>query len=117
MSEITIDNLCEKDIQETRASFYSILDDTFSLTFPEEAIRKYKNNWQMETFERSVKDEDTVMLTAKIKNKVVGLLIGSPLNGGVATIAWVAVIADARGMGIGQMLGDKAEAAYRLIDR
>ena len=115
MSEITIENLCEKDIQETRSLFYSILDNTFTLTFPEEAIRKYKSSWQIETFETSVNNEKTVMLIAKKNNKIVGLLVGSPLNGGVASIAWVAVSSEARGMGVGQMLCDRAESAYRMI--
>ena len=115
MSEITIENLCKKDIQETKTLFYSILDNTFSLTFPEEAIRKYKENWQFETFEKSIKDEDTVMLVAKNNNKIVGFLFGSPLNGGVASIAWVAVTAEVRGLGIGEMLCDRAKIAYHTI--
>ena len=113
MSEIIIENLKSKDVNETTKLFHTILIDTFYKTFPEDAINKYKEDWQEDSVYKAVANKDKVMIVAKYKSRIIGLLFGSSLNGGVGSIIWVAVSRDQRGRGIGKLLCEKAENEYR----
>ena len=92
--------------------FHKRLDDTFSSTFPPEAIESYRESHTADEL-RDRADDGHVLIAATTEGDIQGVLFGNPPNGGVAHIAWVAVHPDARGQGIGTELLEAAFDRYR----
>ncbi len=83
------------------------------LGFPEEALNHYKTIWKEDTFKKAVEKSTHVLLSAWEDEKIVGLLVGTPQEGGVGTIIWVLVADKYQRKGIGQSLFLEACRIYR----
>ncbi len=73
-----------------------------SLPFPDEAIRNYNNIWN-EDFVNSNLNK-AVFIGAWEKNQLIGLVLGTNIEGGVGTIIWVLVDNKFHKKGIGSKL-------------
>lgn len=83
------------------------------LGFPEEALCFYHQQLTEEEVARRTADLLHVVLAARIDEKLVGALIGTPPEGGVGTILWLLVYAKWREYGIGRHLFCEACRRYQ----
>lgn len=96
------------------ASFFGDrLDDTFSQTFPSEAIESYRISHTADELRERADEDGHVAIASVDEDDIKGVLFGNPPNGGVAHIAWVVVHPDARGEGIGRELLEAGFERYR----
>lgn len=109
-----IEKVTESLVCEITVFFYKLLDNTFSKTFPVQAISKYKNDFCESAIRDAVGDGQRIMLCARENTELAGILFGSSLNGGVASIVWLATAENYRGRGIGTLLCHAAETQYQL---
>lgn len=81
-----------------------------TITMPSDAIQYYVNQWTAERL-RGLADS-WVFLTAKQQSKIHGVVLGTPVEGGVATIIWVLVDQQLQNKGIGSLLFREACRVY-----
>lgn len=95
------------------ALFERLLVDTFS-AFPEQARRHYARDWSVGSLGARLADGTRGILVARGEaGAPVALMFGTPPEGGVATVIWLAVAQEARGLGIGAALLRETFAFYR----
>ena len=83
------------------------------LGFSEKALHHYWNIWQRDVIAQAALNQRYVFLAAWQNKKMVGLLLGTPPEGGVGTIIWVLVDQKNQRHGIGKHLLSKAYSHYR----
>ena len=88
---------------------------TESLSFPADALARYRQDWSVQAIENGCKNQNRVFLGAWVAEKPVGLLLGTPPEGGVATIVWLLVDAAHASHGIGAKLFAEGARRYREI--
>lgn len=81
--------------------------------FPEEALRYYRDSWSVDTIAQRARNPQQVLLAARKKGELVGLLMGMQPEGGVATIVWMLVAPEFRRQGIGCRMFEEACRRYR----
>lgn len=82
-----------------------------SLTFPEKAIRNYNNIWNKDFVISNL--NKAVFIGAWEKNQLIGLVLGTNIEGGVGTIVWVLVDSKFQEKGIGSALMKKTMNVYK----
>jgi|GEM_PF-2477029 len=98
---------------EARKLYQTLVEELYPAP---EAREAFLQNWQAADFESAQTSEDRPIFIALSPQKcVVGLLIGTGLEGGVGTIVWLGVARENRTMSLGRMLLDEAEGFYREI--
>lgn len=101
------------DVPAVHALFARLLPEAFA-AFPEDGRRHYARQWSRERLARHAADPDALFFGAFAGVEgPVGFVIGTPLEGGVGTVVWLAVAPERRGQGLGRMLLDAATDAYR----
>jgi ribosomal protein S18 acetylase RimI-like enzyme len=121
MAEIQIVDISGELISEASSFFQDRLKDTFSLTFPSEAINKYRDDFRVESIVQYIRAGDRIYVAAIMQNSIVGIMFGSHINGGVASVIWLAVHPEIQGKGIGRKLMKvtfrkyKAMGAHKLV--
>lgn len=89
---------------------------TESFDFPGEALQSYWQAWTVETIGRCAQNARQVLLAVWDGTEPVGLLLGTPPEGGVATIIWMLVAGKYRSQGIGGRMFKEACTRYKAID-
>lgn len=115
MSATEVKHLTTNDTQAAADFFIEQLDGTFTNSFPVEAILKAKQGFGAEQIAEFIESESRVMLGAFNKGEVKGIMFGSHLNGGVASVIWIAVSSDLRGEGIGRQLMQLTFDTYQKL--
>ena len=82
-----------------------------NINLPKKAIDHYLSLWDVEKI-KSVSGQ-YVLIVAKENEKIIGLVLGTPPEGGVGTIIWVLVSQEYQKTGIGQQLMNKAIYTYK----
>ncbi|MCG3148401.1 MAG: hypothetical protein PCFJNLEI_01844 [Verrucomicrobiae bacterium] len=113
MAQIEIQPLTAASVPAAAAFYSARMDDTFSQTFPPAAIVKYRENFNLERLTAYVTAGDRELLAARVDEQIAGIMFGSPLNGGVASVVWMAVSPQFRGHGIGRQLMEETFRRYR----
>ena len=85
------------------------------LGFPEEALRHYRETWTDEEIAQRAQSQEYVLLAARKDGELIGILIGTPPEGGVGTVPWLLVSPKCRGQGIGNRMFDEACSRYRAM--
>lgn len=81
-----------------------------------QAIQQYIQNWSIKTLNELVNHEKTHLSCVKNeRDKVLGALVGSLSDGGVATIIWLMVEPDHQRSGLGSNLMRSACVHYKQI--
>jgi GNAT superfamily N-acetyltransferase len=88
---------------------------TEELGFPEEALQHYRLTLTDEEIVRWAQSQKHVLIAARKDGKLVGILIGTPPEGGVGTILWLLVTPEYRGEGIGARIFEEACKRYKAI--
>lgn len=103
---------------EHSSIFYKVLCSFMSdgLGFPEEALHYFRNRWTIDVIEQAAIESQYVILGAWEGERIVGLLLGTPPEGGVGTIIWVLVAREYQRKGIGRQLFEEACERYRNMD-
>lgn len=103
-----------KEIDSRTSSAYlnklrSLIDTTIDL--PEEAKTSYKQQW---TEQRIEEQSGKWLFLAALDDhaEITGLILGTPIEGGVGTIVWVLVDSTKQQKGIGSKLLDFAKTWY-----
>ena len=115
MSEISIVDVLSEMVPEASSFFQDRLDDTFSRTFPPEAITKYRTDYGSVNLVKHIESGTRVNLAAVLENRIVGIMFGSHINGGVASVIWIAVHPEAQGKGVGRSLMEGAFRKYTAL--
>ncbi len=115
MDEIKILEISNNMVSEAASFFQKRLADTFSRTFPSEAVNKYSDDFMLENLAQHIKADDRVNIAALIQNDIVGIMFGSHINGGVASVIWIAVHPDIKGRGIGRILMEETFRKYNAL--
>lgn len=82
-----------------------------TINLPSAAIDYYLNQWTEEKLQKNL--DNFVFLVAKKNDKIVGLVLGTPCEGGVGTIVWVLVNPKFHKQGIGKSLFNYACKVYK----
>lgn len=115
MSEISIVDILPEMVPEASSFFQDRLDDTFSRTFPPEAIKKYRADYKSVNLAHHVEADARVNVAALMENRIVGIMFGSHINGGVASVIWIAVHSGVQGKGIGRKLMEVTFKKYTAL--
>jgi ribosomal protein S18 acetylase RimI-like enzyme len=83
------------------------------LGFPEQALGYFRDSLTVDSIAQQAQNPKQVLLAARRKGELVGLLLGTPPEGGVATIVWVLVAPECRREGIGCQMFQEACRRYR----
>ena len=83
--------------------------------FSQAALEQYNQRWTAETIAFAAEKKEGILLAAKETGEIIGLVMGTPPEGGVATIIWLLVSPDHIRKGIGRMLFLEACHQYRSI--
>jgi len=93
----------------------SLLEE--GIGFPEKALCYYRENWTVDIITQRARNTQQVSLAAREqKEEIVGLLLGVPAEGGVATIVWVLVAPEFQRQGIGSKMFREACRCYRGME-
>lgn len=112
MPKFVIRRIQKERCAEVHAFYLQLLDNTFS-GFPENALRRYRDDWTEELIRERSEDSRRVMVIADGEDeRLAGFLFGAPPDGGVATMIWLAVRPDLRGKGLGRRLVETAFVEY-----
>lgn len=101
-----------EDAEDLRRFFHSNLLASFSF-FPVEAQNFYLEPWGSERLKKRISEKREMFYLAHRDRSLVGIVAGTPAEGGVATIIWLLTSPDAQGKGIGTKLFEKACHHYR----
>jgi ribosomal protein S18 acetylase RimI-like enzyme len=82
-----------------------------TLSFPDEAIRNYNKIWNVDFIKSNL--NKAVFIGAWEKNQLIGLVLGTDIEGGVGTIIWVLVYYKFHKKGIGSELMKKSINVYK----
>ena len=115
MSEISIVDILPEMAPEASSFYQDRLDDTFSKTFPPEAITKYRTDYRSVNLVQHIESDARVNLAAVMENRIVGIMFGSHINGGVASVIWIAVHPEVQGKGVGRSLMEGAFRKYTAL--
>ena len=85
------------------------------LGFTEKALHHYWKSWTEDVVAEAAQHQRYVLLAAWQCKKMVGLLLGTPPEGGVGTIIWVLVAKELQCQGIGKCLLSEAFRRYRQM--
>jgi GNAT superfamily N-acetyltransferase len=104
-----------REIQKNEASFFltnlrMFIDKTIAL--PELAKYTFKHQWTVEKIESEI-GKWLFLVAIDEKEEIVGLILGTPSEGGVGTIIWVLVDNDKQQKGIGGSLFNYAKEWYK----
>ncbi len=83
--------------------------------FSRTALEQYNQRWTAETIACAVQRNEGILLAAKESGGIIGLVIGTAPEGGVATIIWLLVAPNHIRKGIGRMLFLEACHLYRSM--
>ncbi len=101
------------DIARVHALFLRLLDEGFA-EFPEQARRHYILQWQPSVLASACAEPQRAMLVAYADNgEPQGYLFGTGVEGGVATIVWLATAPEFRQKGVGKSLLTAACVHYQ----
>ena len=110
---VTIESLSPSDAREFSSALTLFAEGSgFSRT----ALEQYNQRWTAETIASAAQRKECILLAAKESGEIVGLVLGAPPEGGVATIIWLLVAPDHIRKGIGRMLFLEACHRYRSIE-
>ena len=85
------------------------------LAFPAEALRHFQKQWTAVGIDEASRGGRHVLRVAWQEERIVGVLVGMPPEGGVGTIIWALVDGEHQRRGIGARLMAESFAAYRGI--
>jgi GNAT superfamily N-acetyltransferase len=108
-TETTIRPVTPAEAKEYCSLLEELVYSTIQL--PEAALKNYVEQWTPERVSKVY--NQWVFLIAYSGKHPVGLILGTPPEGGVGTIIWVLVDAGTQGKGIGRLLFEKACDEYR----
>jgi ribosomal protein S18 acetylase RimI-like enzyme len=120
-NQILIKELSANDALLANAFFENVIDNTFNKTFPSPALKKAKSDFSASKIKEVAGSVDRVILGAFEGETIVGIMFGSMLNGGVASVVWIAVGMQFRGKGIGRKLMNitfekyKSKGAHKVV--
>lgn len=98
-------NIINKVLTEEQIETYSACLNEWmfkTIDLPAHALKHYADFWSCERLKDTLKRG--VLTCAEIDGKMVGLVLGTGLEGGVGTIIWVLVSPEHQGLGIGRSL-------------
>jgi ribosomal protein S18 acetylase RimI-like enzyme len=101
------------DIAQLEKFFQRSLTENFSY-FPLKAHEYYSRPWQPTALKQRIETQQGLLLTARIQNEIVGLVSGTPAEGGVGTIIWLMVAPHHQNKRIGAALLSEAKKYYRI---
>ena len=84
-----------------------------TMKLPEAALSHYCNQWTAERITANL--NNWLFLTANIDHSIEGVLLGTPVEGGVGTIIWVLVDTTKQKKGVGGQLFREACDRYRAM--
>ncbi len=111
-SDLEIGPVDPRQAPALRALYEQLLTSAFE-ALPDGARDAYRNDWSAAVIAQRAADPQRVMLAAHAHNVPLGYVFGSVPEGGVGTIIWLAVAAEARGQRLGRRLVERAADAYR----
>lgn len=82
-----------------------------TINLPKEAIEHFSAQWTEEKVKNNL--NDWLFLMAKEKDNVSGVVLGTPIEGGVGTIIWVLVDKNIQKKGVGTDLFQEACKIYK----
>lgn len=85
------------------------------MKFPDEVLVHYRRILTDEEIGRRSRDDKHLLIAARKDGKIEGILIGTPPEGGVATILWLLVSARCRREGIGKCLFEAGCSCFRSM--
>jgi len=91
--------------------FHQLLLDNFPM-FSEAAIAAYEQSWAIDRLGLRIANEKELLLIAWENQTPIGVISGTPPEGGVGTIIWLIVHRNARGKNLGKILLEKARQHY-----
>lgn len=106
---ISISLLSKIEINSFKKKLDQLIEQTIDL--PKEAIESYKSNWDEKSIELQL--NNFLFLVAQNDNEIVGLILGSPHEGGVGTIIWVLIDPYIQKKGLGSQLFKEACKFYK----
>ncbi len=105
----TIQKIINEDISAYLNALRLYIKATIDL--PSEAINYFSDQWTEERILINI--DNWLFLIAKENDKINGVLLGTPLEGGVGTIIWLLVDKQNQNKGIGGLLFKEACSQYK----
>jgi ribosomal protein S18 acetylase RimI-like enzyme len=85
------------------------------LGFSKKSLNHYIENLTDEEIARRVRDNRYLLLAAREERELIGVVIGTPPEGGVGTIQWLLIVPSSRGEGVGRRLFEAACGRFRSL--
>ena len=100
------------EITSVRNFFISLLKPSFS-EFTEEALQVYEQSWQETILKKRLENSKDLLLVASLNSQAIGLVSGTPPEGGVGTIIWLIIHPEHRDKKLGKTLLQQACQHYQ----
>jgi ribosomal protein S18 acetylase RimI-like enzyme len=82
-----------------------------TIKLPDTAIQHYLNQWTVERIKSCL--DSWVFIEARDQDKLEGIVLGTPVEGGVGTIIWLLVSDNNQRQGTGSILFEEACRVYK----
>ena len=107
---MVIREIAISDIQNYLNSLIKLIDTTINL--PTNAKDSFKRQWDVESINKQLGNWLFLIATSG-SNSIEGLILGTPVEGGVGTIIWVLVDKNNQNNGLGSKMFDQAKEWYK----
>lgn len=101
-------------VSELEQFFHKSMNESFSY-FPREALEYYSLQWTPTQLTKRLENQSGLILCAWQNTQIVGLIAGSPIEGGVGTIIWLMVDPKYQNNKIGSQLLTKTKEYYKNV--